>query len=129
MQENWRQFEVTDPFGRTWKVEFRWQQNAISIRHCDAVDCKYYLTAGDEKQEIVIALMHADLLKVAAERGREVTDAWCMRLAGLHLRHLISTWEDMEKQVASVPFEVLDRYSREIENSDRVEKDRVTHAH
>ncbi len=64
-----RRFQVADPFGRTWDVEFRWQQNAISIRHADAVDCKYYISCGDEKRELVVALRHPDLLRVAAERG------------------------------------------------------------
>ncbi len=129
MTENLRRFEVTDPFGRAWDVEFRWQQNAISIRHCDAVDCKYYLTSGDEKREVVIALMHADLLRVAAERGREVTDAWCIRLAHRRLRHMISTWEDMEKTVVSVPPADLDRYSREFEEAYRLEMEQAARTH
>ena len=36
MPENFRAFEAgPDPFGQTWQVEFRWIQNAISIRHAD----------------------------------------------------------------------------------------------
>ena len=50
MPENYRRFSVNDPFGRTWDVEFRWQQNAISIRHADAIDCKYYISAGEERR-------------------------------------------------------------------------------
>ena len=38
MIENYRRFDVADPFGRTWIVEYKWLQNAISIRHADAVD-------------------------------------------------------------------------------------------
>ena len=48
---------MTDPFGRLWQAEFRWHQNAISIRHCDAVDCKYHLSCEDEKREVVVALV------------------------------------------------------------------------
>ncbi len=122
---NLRQFEVTDPFGRTWQVEFRWHQNAISIRHCDAVDCKYYLTSGDERREMVVALMHADLVAVASEQGRELTDPWCMGLAALHLRHMISTWEDMEGLIATVSAAALALYSSGLEASARQERERA----
>lgn len=128
MLVNLRQFEVTDPFGRVWQVGFRWQQNAISIRHCDAVDCKYYLSDGDEQREIVVALMHADLLAVASAQGRELTDPWCMGLAALHLRHLISTWEDMDKTIATVSPAALAKYASAIGNSARQERERATYA-
>ena len=126
---NLRQFEVTDPFDRVWQVEFRWQQNAISIRHCDAIDCKYYLSSGDEKRELVVALMHADLLAAASAQGRELTDPWCMGLAALHLRHLISTWEDMDKAIAVAAPAALARYASDIEISARQERERATYAH
>lgn len=126
---NLRQFEVTDPFGRVWHVVFRWHQNAISIRHCDAVDCKYYLSGGDEKREMVVALMHADLLAVASAQGRELTDPWCMGLAALHLRHLISTWEDMDKTIATVAPAALAQYASAIESAARQERERATYAH
>ena len=103
MRDNFRRFAVQDPFGRTWDVDFRWQQNAISIRHADAVDCKYYLSCGAERRELVVSLPHADLLAVAKEAGRELTDAWVLRLAGLRIEHMISTWEDMDQAIAVVP--------------------------
>jgi hypothetical protein len=111
MRQDFRQFSVTDPFGREWSVELRWIQNAISIRHADTVDCKYYLTSGDEKFERVIALPHAALNAAAAKHGREVTDAWCIRLAGLHLEHMLATWEDMEKTIVTLPPQDLDRHA------------------
>ena len=126
---NLRNFEVTDPFDRVWQVEFRWHQNAISIRHCDSVDCKYYLTSGDEKIEMVVALMHADLLAVASAQGRELTDPWCMGLAALHLRHMISTWEDMDKAIAVASPAALAQYASEIESSTRQERERAHYAH
>ncbi|HEY3440701.1 MAG TPA: hypothetical protein VGK29_08125 [Paludibaculum sp.] len=129
MMVNLRQFEVTDPFGRVWQAEFRWQQNAISIRHCDAVDCKYYLTSGEEKREMVVALLHADLMAVASAEGRELTDPWCMGLAGLHLRHMIATWEDMEQAIAVVVPAALAQYASEIETLTRQERERAANAH
>ena len=126
---NLRQFEVTDPFGRAWQVVFRWQQNAISIRHCDAVDCKYYLSSGDEKREMVVALMHADLLKVASAQDRELTDPWCMGLAARHLHHMISTWEDMDGSIAAVSPAALAQYAGAMETDARQERERGTNAH
>jgi lantibiotic modifying enzyme len=125
MSEDPRRFQVADPFGRTWDVDFRWHQNAITIRHADAIDCKYYLSCGDEKRELVVALRHPDLLRVAAERGRELSDPWVIRLAGLHVRHMISTWEDMDKVLVTVPFADLVRHSLAVSEEDRQERERL----
>jgi hypothetical protein len=104
MPDNPRHFEAgPDPFGHKWSVKFRWIQTAISIRHADAVDVKFAL-ASDEgiEEEIVIALLHPALLSLAAEQKREITDPWCMRLAGVHLKRMIETFEDMEKTLVTV---------------------------
>lgn len=128
MSQDLRHFEVADPFGRCWNVEFRWQQNAISIRHADAIDCKYYISCGDERRELVAALRHPDLLAVAGERGRALTDPWVIRLAGCHVRHMISTWEDMDKVLVTVPYADLVRHSLAIEEEDRLERERLAAA-
>lgn len=125
MSQDLRRFEVVDPFGRTWTAEFRWQQNAISIRHADAIDCKYYISCGDEKRELVVALRHPDLLKLAAERGRALTDPWVIRLADCHVRHMISTWEDMDKVLVTVPYADLVRHSLAIAEEDQRERERL----
>jgi len=125
MSDDPRRFPVADPFGRTWDVDFRWHQNAITIRHADAIDCKYYLSCGDEKRELVVALRHPDLLRVAAERGRELSDPWVIRLAGRHVRHMISTWEDMDKVLVTVPFADLVRHSLAIAEQERQERERL----
>ncbi len=129
MSDNFRQFEVADPFGRRWQVEFRWQQNAISIRHSDTVDCKYYITSGEEKRELVVALPHALLGRTAKARGRDISDAWCLRLAGLHVRRMIANWDDMEAPVATMPAEDLERYSLAIEEAERAERERIAYSH
>src|SRR5215469_3681691 len=111
MPENFRRFRAgPDPFGRTWEVEFQWLQTGISIRHADTVDVKYYLwTSGEPKQEKVVALPHADLLALSKEAGRPLTDAWCMRLAGGRLAHMIESAEDMEKTLVTVSSDDLKR--------------------
>src|ERR1044072_5682385 len=96
---NYRQFEAgPDPFGRKFQVYFKWLQTAISIRHSDTGDSRFILEAdGDARSEKTSAIPHADLVRLSKETGRAIDDAWCARLATLHLLHLISTGEDMEK--------------------------------
>ena len=104
MSENPRYFEAgPDPFGRKWSVKFRWLQTAISIRHADAVDVKFALTCDDgAEEEKVIALPHSALLSLVAEKRQEITDPWCMRMAGAHLKRMIETFEDMEKTLVTL---------------------------
>jgi hypothetical protein len=110
MIENFRLFDAgPDPFGRTWHVEFRWQQTAISIRHSDSVDVKFHITNGKDTQEKVIALRLPDLMALAKKSGRPITDAWCMKLAALHLKQMIETDEDMDKTLVTALPEDLER--------------------
>jgi len=129
MSENFRHFDATDPFGRTWHAEFRWQQNAISIRHADAVDCKYYLTHADERREHVVALRLPDLLAVAALRGRDLTDSWCSRLASRYLQRQIATWSGLERPLATVPRADLDALSLELHQDDQAALENARLAH
>lgn len=123
MSEQLRSFQASDPFGRSWDVEFRWLQNAISIRHADAVDLKYYIAGGDEKRELVVALPHPALLKICDERGRPLTDAWCLRLGAMHVRHMISTWADMDKTIITPDAEELAAYNAEIEAAEEASRE------
>ncbi len=104
MPANFRRFQAgPDPFDRTWEVEFRWLQTGISIRHADTVDVKFAVwTEGEEKQEKIIALPHQLLLDLAAKTGRALTDPWCLKLAGRHLSHVITSGEDLEKTLVTM---------------------------
>jgi hypothetical protein len=117
MVENFRKFKAgPDPFGRTWDVEFRWLQTAISIRHADTVDVKFEVeTGGEPKSEKVVALLHPDLLRLSESTGHPLTDPWCMKIAGLHLKNMIETGEDMEKTLVTIHFDQMDRYARELQ--------------
>jgi len=117
MQEHFRYFQVgPDPFGRNWTVQFRWLQTAISIRHADTVDVKFFLKCNDgTEEEKVVALPHALLLDVCKERGRQLTDPWCMKLAALHIRHMIETAEDIEKTVVTLTAAEIANYDRELQ--------------
>ena len=118
---NFRQFEAgPDPFGRKFQVFFKWLQTAISLRHADTVDVKFVLEDEDGgKSEKTIALGNADLLRLSRETNRALDDPWCARLAELHLLHLVSTGEDMEKDLVTVPWEHLKHYAAEIARSEK----------
>jgi hypothetical protein len=117
MQEHFRYFQVgPDPFGRSCTVQFRWLQTGISIRHADTVDVKFLLKYDDgTEEEKVVALPHAILLDVCKERGRKLTDPWCMKLAALHIRHMIETAEDIEKTVVTLTAAEIANYDRELQ--------------
>jgi hypothetical protein len=117
MQEHFRHFQVgPDPFGRNWTVRFRWLQTGISIRHSDTVDVKFFLECDDgTAEEKVVALPHAALLQVCKERGRTLTDPWCMKLAALHIRHMIETAEDIEKTLVALTAVEIANYDRELQ--------------
>jgi hypothetical protein len=115
--ENFRQFDAgPDPFGRTWKVEFKWLQTAISLRHSDTVDVKFVLHDGESRAQKTIALHHVDLLQLSKKTGRPMTDAWCSRLAAAHLQHIIETGEDLEKDLVTVSTEELAAYDARLQN-------------
>jgi hypothetical protein len=114
--QNFRQFEAgPDPFGRKFQVWFKWLQTAISIRGSDTVDVKFVLEneqAGSAQK--TIALPHLALLALSRETGRPMDDAWCSRLAALHLVRLVETGEDMEKDIVAVAPATLKQYSQEL---------------
>jgi hypothetical protein len=113
--ENFRQFEAgPDPFGRMWKVEFKWLQTAISLRHSDTVDVKFVLHDEETRVQKTVAMPHLDLLQLSKKTGRTMTDAWCSRLAALHLKHIIETGEDMEKDLVTVSARELAEYDAQL---------------
>ena len=93
-----------------WDVEFRWLQTGISIRHADTVDVKFEAAPqGEPKYERVIALVHPDLLKLAKDTGHPLTDPWCMKIAAMHLIHMIETGEDIEKTLVTIGVDEMRR--------------------
>jgi hypothetical protein len=113
MPETYRKFQAgPDPFGRMWDVEFRWLQTATSIRHADTVDVKFAAGVdGEAKNEKVIALNHPDLLKLSKDKNHPLTDAWCLKLGALHLKHMIESAEDLEKTLVTVRLDEMRRLS------------------
>jgi hypothetical protein len=112
---NFRQFEAgPDPFGRQWQVLFKWLQTAISLRHSDTVDVKFVLQSEDTRVEKQIAMPHADLLELSRRTGHELTDAWCSRLAARHLKSMVESGQDLDKDLVTVRLSELLEYAAEV---------------
>ncbi len=115
--QNFREFQAgPDPFGVKWQVRFKWLQTAISLRHSDSVDVKFVLSDGTADSYKTIAMQHRHLVDLAKNAGVEMTDAWCSRLAMLHLTYLIESGEDMEKDLVSISPKELSGYEARIRN-------------
>jgi hypothetical protein len=101
---NFREFEAgPDPFGRKFQVLFKWLQTAISIRHSDSVDAKFVLTdENGGRTEKTIAMPHALLQQVSSDGKRPMDDAWCSRIAAMHLLQIVASGEDMEKDLITM---------------------------
>ena len=119
MLENFRQFQAgPDPFGRTWQIHFKWLQTGISIRHADTVDVKFAAAPeGEPFVERIIALPHPVLLVVSDKVGHPLTDSWCLKIAALHLKHMIESGEDFEKTLVTPLDEEIYRYARELQDA------------
>src|SRR5215471_8309833 len=120
---NFREFEAgPDPFGRKYQVLLKWLQTAISIRHADTVDVKFILTDdGGNQTQKTIALVHPDLLRVSRETNHPMDDAWCGRIAALHLQYLISTAEDMEKELVTPHLDEIRNWAKEVSRLEQQE--------
>jgi hypothetical protein len=121
--ENFREFDCgPDPFGRTWQVWFKWLQTAISIRHSDSVDVKFILRCEQDTVEKTVSMPHLTLRELARAMGIEMSDSWCSRLAKQHLEHLVTSAEDMEKDIVTPSPTQMRRYA---ENEKRWEQEQV----
>ena len=116
---NFRQFELgPDPFGRKWQVSFKWLQTAISLRHSDTVDAKFLLQSEDTRMEKQIAMPHADLLELSRRTRHEMGDSWCSRLAAAHLKGMVESGEDLDKDLVTPRLDELAAHAAEIDREE-----------
>jgi hypothetical protein len=112
---SFRQFEVgPDPFGRKWQVFMKWLQTAISLRHSDTVDVKFILESEGTRVEKQIAMPHAELLELSRRTRHELTDAWCARLAATHLKRMVESGDDLDKDLVTLRLNELGGYAEVI---------------
>lgn len=103
MMDNFRDFEAgPDPFGRTYHVLFKWLQTAISIRHSDTVDVQFLVDDGSQVSKRTVALPDLEIKAHCKKTARLLDDAWCSRLAALHLKNMIETAEDFDKALVTL---------------------------
>ena len=88
----------------------------ISIRHADTIDVKFILKRDDgPEEEKVIALPHPALaFRICEQRNRKLTDPWCLKIAALHLRHMLETAEDIEKTIVTLTGAEIADYDQEL---------------
>jgi len=124
--QNFREFDAgPDPFGLMWHVRFKWLQTAISIRHSNSVDVKFLMASGSEEMEKTVSMPLPDLTRIAKEGGIPMSDAWCARLAMQHLTFLITSGEDMEKDLVTVSEKELAHYDRGVRDWESAEVRRI----
>ena len=115
--DNFREFDAgPDPFGRTYHVMFKWLQTAISIRHSNTVDVQFLVNDGSGPLKRTIAMPDAVLHALAKKTGRLMDDAWCARIAALHLKRMIETAEDFDKDLVTLSPEQIAEYDEAIRN-------------
>jgi hypothetical protein len=113
--ENFRDFKIgPDPFGRTYRVLFKYLQTAISIRHSDSVDVCFILDSGDERLIRTIVIPHADIRAFGEHGGRKISDSWCSRIAMCKLRNAVETGEDIDKEYLIVTPHEIEEYDAAI---------------
>lgn len=78
------------------------------------MDVKFLLNDGENDSQKTVSMQHRYLLEISKSSGKPMTDAWCARLAMLHLQSLISSGEDMEKDLVSVSQQELAQYDARI---------------
>ena len=120
--DNFREFEAgPDPFGRTYHVMFKWLQTAISIRHADTVDVQFLVNDGTTVLKRTVAMQDIDVKTHCKATARVMDDAWCARLAALHLKNMIETAEDFDKDLVTVLPADLRRYATEVARLEQAE--------
>jgi hypothetical protein len=117
VMDNFREFDAgPDPFGRTYHVMFKWLQTAISIRHANTVDVQFLVNDGSNVLKRTVAMHDAQLTAQSKKTGRLMDDAWCARLAALHLKNMIETAEDFDKDLVTLTPEQIAEYDEVIRN-------------
>ena len=66
------------------------------------MDAKFVLHSEGETLQKTIALPHLALRETAARLQIVMADAWCARIAVQHLRYLIASGEDMDKDLITL---------------------------
>jgi hypothetical protein len=105
-------FDVSSPLtGETRHVRFSHLWNAISTRHSDTVDAKFFV----DGRGIIVGLAHAGLVRVAAQAGRNLSDREVSFIAAEHLRERLQ--QEDERPLYDVSADEVHRLATKLELS------------
>lgn len=91
-------FEVRSRLtGQTYQVRFSHLWNAISTRHSDTVDTKFFV----DGRGVVVGLAHTGVLEAARRLGRTLSDRELSHVAAAYLRARLE--EEDERALYDVP--------------------------
>jgi hypothetical protein len=82
---------------QTYQVRFSHLWNAISTRHADTVDCKFFVNG----RGVVVGLAHPAFMKFRERTGRDLTDREASFVAAEYLRERLE--EEDEHPLFDVP--------------------------
>ncbi|MCL6481773.1 MAG: hypothetical protein K6U02_08600 [Firmicutes bacterium] len=85
--------------GHTYQVRFSHLWNAISTRHADAVDCKFFV----DGRGVIVGLAHPAFVQFRERTGRELTDREASHIAAAYLRERLE--EEDEHALYELPAE------------------------
>jgi hypothetical protein len=57
------------------------------------------------------------LLAISAKLGHPLTDTWCLKLAALHLKHMIESGEDIEKTLVTMQPAEIEQHARDLDHA------------
>ena len=61
------------------------------------------------------------LLELSRRTGHEMSDAWCSRLAAEHLKHMIESGEDLDKDLVTPRLDELAEHAAVIDREEKAE--------
>ncbi len=85
--------------GHDYQVRFSHLWNAISTRHADAVDCKFFV----DGRGVIVGLAHPAFVRFRERSGRDLTDREASHIAAAYLRERLE--EEDEHPLFDVPTE------------------------
>ncbi len=98
MSEFLEAFEVRSKLtDQVYPCRFSHVWNAIATRHCDTIDCKFFV----QGRGVVVGLAHTAFVEFRERTGRHITDREASYLAALYLSRRLE--EEDERSLYDVP--------------------------
>jgi hypothetical protein len=79
------------------------------------VDVQFLVSDGTQVLKRTVAMQDLDLKTRCKKTGRLMDDAWCARIAALHLKNMIETAEDFDKSLVTLSSAQIAEYDEAIQ--------------